>query len=43
LTSTPGVDVDYVATADFDGQLTLAIAARVGGVRLIDNVWLVRK
>lgn len=29
---------DYVAIADFDGQPTLAIAARVGDVRLIDNV-----
>ncbi len=29
---------DYVAIADFDGRPTLAIAARVGGTRLIDNV-----
>lgn len=34
-------DVDYVAVADFDGQPTLAIAARVGRTRLIDNVPLV--
>jgi pantoate--beta-alanine ligase len=31
-----GVEPDYVAVADFDGP-TLAIAARVGNVRLIDN------
>jgi len=36
-----GLDVDYVAVADFDGQPTLAIAARVGSTRLIDNVPLV--
>ena len=36
-----GLDVDYVAVADFDGQPTLAIAARVGATRLIDNVRLV--
>ncbi len=35
-----GLDVDYVVVADFDGQPTLAIAARVGGTRLIDNVRL---
>ena len=39
----PGLDVDYVAVADFDGQPTLAIAARVGRTRLIDNVPLVAK
>ena len=33
-----GLDVDYVTTSEFDGQLTLAIAARAGGTRLIDNV-----
>jgi pantoate--beta-alanine ligase len=33
-----GLDVDYVAVAEFDGQPTLAIAARVGATRLIDNV-----
>jgi pantoate--beta-alanine ligase len=32
-----GVEPDYVAVADLDGP-TLAIAARVGAVRLIDNV-----
>jgi pantoate--beta-alanine ligase len=32
-----GLDVDYVAVAEFDGQPTLAIAARVGRTRLIDN------
>jgi pantoate--beta-alanine ligase len=36
-----GLDVDYVAVADFDGQATLVIAARVGSTRLIDNVPLV--
>jgi pantoate--beta-alanine ligase len=38
-----GLDVDYVAVADFDGEPTLAIAARVGTTRLIDNVALVPK
>jgi pantoate--beta-alanine ligase len=33
-----GIETDYVAIADFDGRPTLAIAARVGGTRLIDNV-----
>ncbi len=37
-----GLDADYVAVAEFDGQPTLAIAARVGWVRLIDNVPLTR-
>jgi len=32
-----GIEPDYVAVADLDGP-TLAIAARVGGTRLIDNV-----
>jgi pantoate--beta-alanine ligase len=32
-----GVQPDYVALADFDGP-TLAIAARVGSTRLIDNI-----
>jgi pantoate--beta-alanine ligase len=32
-----GLDPDYVAVADLDGP-TLAIAARVGSTRLIDNV-----
>jgi pantoate--beta-alanine ligase len=35
-----GVDVDYVAVADFNGHPTLAIAARVGRTRLIDNARL---
>lgn len=30
--------VDYVEVADFDGEPTLAVAARVGATRLIDNV-----
>jgi len=30
--------IDYVAVADFEGQPTLTIAARVGATRLIDNV-----
>jgi pantoate--beta-alanine ligase len=34
-----GVEADYVAVADLDGP-TLAIAARVGETRLIDNVLL---
>ena len=33
-----GLDVDYVAISKFDGQPTLAIAARAGATRLIDNV-----
>ena len=33
-----GMETDYVAVADLDGQPTLAIAARVGAIRLIDNV-----
>jgi pantoate--beta-alanine ligase len=32
-----GVEPEYVAVADLDGP-TLAIAARVGNTRLIDNV-----
>jgi len=35
-----GLEPEYVAIAEFDGQPTLAIAARVGGTRLIDNVVL---
>ena len=38
LTAVPGVDIDYVAVASFEGQPTLAVAARVGQTRLIDNV-----
>jgi pantoate--beta-alanine ligase len=34
-----GIEPDYVAVADLDGP-TLAIAARVGSARLIDNVLL---
>jgi pantoate--beta-alanine ligase len=34
-----GIEPDYVAVADLDGP-TLAIAARVGSTRLIDNVLL---
>ncbi len=33
----PGLEPDYVEVADLDGP-TLAIAARVGSVRLIDNI-----
>ena len=36
-----GIEPDYVAVADLDGP-TLAIAARVGTTRLIDNVPLER-
>jgi pantoate--beta-alanine ligase len=32
-----GIEPDYVEVADFDGP-TLAVAARIGDVRLIDNV-----
>ena len=35
-----GLTVDYVGVADFNGRRTLAVAARVGAVRLIDNVRL---
>lgn len=35
-----GLEPDYVAIAHFDGRPTLAIAARVGPARLIDNVLL---
>ena len=35
-----GLDVDYVAVANLNGHLTLAIAARAGRTRLIDNVRL---
>jgi len=35
----PGLEVEYVAMADFDGP-TLAAAVRVGATRLIDNVRL---
>lgn len=36
-----GIVPDYVEVADLDGP-TLAIAARIGGVRLIDNVLLTK-
>jgi len=35
-----GLEPDYVAVADLDGRPTLAVAARVGRTRLIDNVVL---
>ena len=35
-----GLEPDYVAVADLEGQLVLAAAARVGSTRLIDNVVL---
>ena len=34
-----GIEPDYVAVADLDGP-TLAVAARIGSTRLIDNVLL---
>jgi pantoate--beta-alanine ligase len=34
-----GVEPEYLVVADLDGP-TLAVAARVGGTRLIDNVRL---
>jgi pantoate--beta-alanine ligase len=39
LLAADGLDVDYVAVADFDPPV-LAAAVRVGGTRLIDNVVL---
>jgi pantoate--beta-alanine ligase len=38
-----GVDVEYISVADFGGRPTLAIAARIGETRLIDNVRLERE
>ena len=35
-----GLDIDYVSIANLGGRATLAIAARVGQTRLIDNVRL---
>jgi len=35
-----GLDVEYVSVANFSGRHTLAIAARVGGTRLLDNAGL---
>ncbi|MPZ19758.1 MAG: pantoate--beta-alanine ligase [Luteitalea sp.] len=37
-TALADLEVDYIAVADLDGRPTLAIAARVGATRLIDNV-----
>jgi pantoate--beta-alanine ligase len=34
-----GIEPDYIAVADLDGE-TLAVAARIGSTRLIDNVQL---
>jgi pantoate--beta-alanine ligase len=34
-----GIEPDYIAVADLDGE-TLAVAARIGSIRLIDNVQL---
>ncbi len=39
LLAEAGIEPDYVAVADLDGP-TLAVAARVGSTRLIDNVLL---
>jgi pantoate--beta-alanine ligase len=39
LEAAPGLAIDYVALADFDGP-TLAAAVRIGTTRLIDNVLL---
>lgn len=33
-----GIETEYITVADFDGHPTLAIAARIGATRLIDNV-----
>jgi len=41
ILTTAGIEPDYVAVADLDGQ-TLAVAARIGATRLIDNVLLER-
>jgi len=40
LDAEPLVVPQYVEVARFDGRLVLAAAARVGGIRLIDNVTL---
>jgi len=39
ILSEAGIEPDYVAVADLDGE-TLAVAARIGSTRLIDNVQL---
>jgi pantoate--beta-alanine ligase len=41
ILTTAGIEPDYVAVADLDGP-TLAVAARIGATRLIDNVLLER-
>ena len=41
ILATAGIEPDYVAVADLDGP-TLAVAARIGSTRLIDNVLLER-
>jgi pantoate--beta-alanine ligase len=33
-----GIDLEYVSVAEFEGRPALAIAARIGSTRLIDNV-----
>jgi pantoate--beta-alanine ligase len=35
-----GLKIDYLGVADFNGRRTLAVAVRIGAVRLIDNVRL---
>ena len=40
LATERGVDPQYLEVARFDGQSVLAVAARVGTTRLIDNVIL---
>ena len=40
LAGEPGVEPQYLEIARFDGQAVLALAARVGTTRLIDNVLL---
>jgi pantoate--beta-alanine ligase len=37
-TALAALDVDYLEVADFEGEPTLVVAARVGATRLIDNV-----
>src|SRR5438876_414789 len=41
ILTTAGIEPDYVTVADLDGP-TLAVAARIGATRLIDNVLLER-
>jgi pantothenate synthetase len=40
LATEPGLDVDYVETAGFNGRVHLLAAVRAGRTRLIDNVIL---